>query len=78
MDDILGTNTFTGWVYVAFVIDVFSRCVVGWQTSTSLRSDLAIDALEMAIYARTDRNLDGLVHRSDRGVKISQFDTPND
>ena len=58
-----------GWVYVAFVMDVFSRCVVGWQTSTSLRSDLAIDALEMAIYARSDRNLDGLVHHSDRGVQ---------
>jgi putative transposase len=62
-------KTFTGWVYVAFVIDVFSRCVAGWQTSTSLRSDLAIDALEMAIYARSDRDLDGLVHHSDRGLQ---------
>ena len=59
----------TGWVYVAFVIDVFSRCIVGWQTSTSLRSDLAIDALEMAIYARRHRDLDGLIHHSDRGVQ---------
>ena len=56
-------------MYVAFVIDVYSRCVVGWQTSTSLRSDLAIDALEMAIYARSDRDLDGLIHHSDRGVQ---------
>ena len=47
--DLTYVKTFTGWVYVAFVIDVYSRCVVGWQTSTSLRSDLAIDALEMAI-----------------------------
>ena len=50
--DLTYVKTFTGWVYVAFVIDVYSRCVVGWQTSTSLRSDLAIDALEMAIYAQ--------------------------
>jgi putative transposase len=67
--DLTYVKTFTGWVYVAFVIDVFSRCVVGWQTSTSLRSDQAIDALEMAIYARSDRDLDGLVHHSDRGVQ---------
>jgi putative transposase len=67
--DLTYVKTFTGWVYVAFVIDVYSRCVVGWQTSTSLRSDLAIDALEMAIYARSDRDLDGLIHHSDRGVQ---------
>jgi transposase InsO family protein len=67
--DLTYVKTFTGWVYVAFVIDVYSRFVVGWQTSTSLRSDLAIDALEMAIYARSDRDLDGLIHHSDRGVK---------
>ncbi len=67
--DLTYVKTFCGWVYMAFVIDVYSRCVVGWQTSTSLRSDLAIDALEMAIYARSDRNLDGLVHHSDRGVQ---------
>jgi transposase InsO family protein len=42
-------KTHSGWVYLAFIIDVFSRFIVGWQISTSLRSDLAIDALEMAI-----------------------------
>src|ERR1019366_5705751 len=67
--DLTYVRTHTGWVYVAFVIDVFSRAVVGWQTSTSLRSDLAIDALEMAICARSDRHLDGLIHPSDRGVQ---------
>jgi len=67
--DLTYVRTHTGWVYVAFVIDVFSRFVVGWQTSTSLRSDLAIDALEMAIFARSDRDLDGLIHHSDRGVQ---------
>jgi transposase InsO family protein len=43
-------KTHFGWVYVAFVIDVFSRMVVGWQASTTLQSDLALDALEMAIW----------------------------
>ncbi len=67
--DLTYVKTHTGWVYVAFVIDVFSRCVVGWQTSTSLRSDLALDALEMAIYGRKDAGLAGLIHHSDRGVQ---------
>jgi putative transposase len=67
--DLTYVKTFTGWVYVAFVIDVFSRAIVGWQISTSLRSDLAIDALEMAIYARNAHDLSGLVHHSDRGVQ---------
>ena len=64
-------KTHTGWVYVAFIIDVFSRFVVGWQGSSSLRSDLAIDALEMAVWNRTRNGVDltGLVHHSDRGVQ---------
>jgi putative transposase len=63
-------KTHTGWVYVAFV-DVFSRMVVGWQASRSLRSDLAIDALEMAVHSRRRAGaaLDGLIHHSDRGVQ---------
>jgi putative transposase len=67
--DLTYVKTHAGWVYVAFVLDVFSRRIVGWQVSTSLRSDLAIDALEMAIYARGSKGLDGLVHHSDRGVQ---------
>jgi putative transposase len=67
--DLTYVKTHSGWVYVAFVIDVFSRFVVGWQTSRSLRTDLALDALEMAIWARRDHDLDGLVHHSDRGVQ---------
>jgi transposase InsO family protein len=43
--------TWSGFVYVAFVIDAFSRFLVGWQISRSLRTDLALDALEMAIWA---------------------------
>ena len=65
--DLTYVATWSGFVYVAFVIDVFSRAVVGWRASTSLRSDLALDALEMAIWARRDRFLGELVHHSDRG-----------
>lgn len=67
--DLTYVKTHSGWVYVAFVIDVYSRFVVGWQASRSLRSDLALDALEMAIFARRARDLDGLIHHSDRGVQ---------
>ena len=55
--DLTYIKTHTGWTYVAFIIDVFSRSIVGWQASTSLRSDLAIDALEMAIYSRNSQDL---------------------
>ena len=64
--DLTYVRTWSGFVYTAFVFDAYSRFVVGWQTSTSLRSDLAIDALEMAIWQRHE-DLDGLVHHSDRG-----------
>jgi putative transposase len=69
--DLTYVKTYSGWVYAAFVIDVYSRMVVGWQISTSLRSDLAIDALEMAVWNRTRAGqvLDGLIHHSDRGVQ---------
>ena len=67
--DLTYMKTHTGWVYVAFIIDVFSCFIVGWQIFTSLRSDLAIDALEMAIYARNGNDLSNLVHHSDRGVQ---------
>jgi putative transposase len=64
--DLTYVKTHAGWVYVAFIIDVFSRYVVGWQASRSLRSDLAIDALEMAIWnrQRAGTDLSGLVHHS--------------
>jgi len=64
--DLTYVATWSGFVYVAFVVDAFSRFIVGWQISRSLRTDLALDALEMAIWARKD-DLDGLVHHSDRG-----------
>jgi putative transposase len=69
--DITYIRTFSGWVYAAFVIDVFSRMVVGWQVATSLYTDLALDALEMALWRRRRAGADlaGLVHHSDRGVQ---------
>ncbi len=69
--DLTYVKTHAGWVYAAFILDVFSRMVVGWQISESLRSDLAIDALEMAVWNRTriGQVLDGLIHHSDRGVQ---------
>ena len=62
--DITYVRTFSGWVYVAFVTDVFSRRIVGWQTSTSLYTDLALDALQMAVWQRkrAGTDLTGLVH----------------
>ena len=64
-------RTHAGWVYAAFVIDVFSRLVVGWQVSTSLRTDLALDALGMGLWQRHRNGTDttGLVHHSDRGIQ---------
>jgi putative transposase len=61
--------TWAGFAYVAFIIDAFSRMIVGWRVATSLRAELALDALEMAVWARQDAGLDGLVHHSDRGVQ---------
>ncbi len=65
--DLTYVPTWVGFAYVAFITDVFSRKIVGWRVSNSLRSDLALDALEQALHARSD--LDGLVHHSDRGVQ---------
>ena len=69
--DITYIGTFSGWVYAAFVTDVFSRRVVGWQLSTSLRTDLALDALEMGLWTRRHEGHDttAVVHHSDRGVQ---------
>jgi putative transposase len=63
--DITYVATFSGFVYTSFIIDAYSRMIVGWRSSRSLRADLALDALEMAIWAR--RDLGELIHHSDRG-----------
>jgi len=65
--DLTYVSTWRGHVFAAFVIDVFSRQIVGWRVSNSLRTDLALDALEQALYARSDT--DGLIHHSDRGCQ---------
>ena len=69
--DITYVRTFAGWVYAAFVLDVFSRRILGWQLSTSLRTDLALDALDMGLWtrARGGHDTTALVHHSDRGVQ---------
>jgi putative transposase len=69
VSDLTYVKTHSGWVYVAFIIDVFSRYVVGWQASRSLHTDLALDALEMACWRRGEPHLAGLIHHSDRGVQ---------
>ena len=69
--DITYVPTQAGWVYVAFVTDVCSRKILGWKVASSLHTDLALDALNMAICQRRRENIDtrGLVHHSDRGVQ---------
>ena len=69
--DITYVMTFSGWVYTSFIMDLYSRRIVGWQVADNLRSDLALDALEMAIWTRRHADLDGLVHHSDRGVQYT-------
>jgi transposase InsO family protein len=61
--------TWRGFVYVAFVIDVFARRIVGWRVSASLGTDFVLDALEQAIYDRCRAGVDDLVHHSDRGTQ---------
>lgn len=61
--------TWRGFVYVAFVIDVFARRIVGWRVSSSLATDFVLDALEQAIYDRCGATTAGLVHHSDRGTQ---------
>jgi putative transposase len=69
VSDFTYVATWQGFVYVAFVIDVFARRIVGWRVSSSLGTDFVLDALEQAIYDRCDQTADGLVHHSDRGTQ---------
>ncbi|MBW9267982.1 MAG: IS3 family transposase [Candidatus Thiodiazotropha sp. (ex. Lucinisca nassula)] len=63
--DITFVATWSGFVYVAFVIDVYARSIVGWRVSRSLKTALVLDALEQAIWVRKDTQ--NLIHHSDRG-----------
>jgi putative transposase len=67
--DLTYVRIHSGSVYVAFVVDACSRFVVGWQASRSLRTDLALDALEMALWTRRTVSLMSLIHHSDWGVQ---------
>jgi transposase InsO family protein len=67
--DLTYVATWSGFAYVAFVMDAFSRRIVGWRASTRLRSDLALDALEQALWERQEEPTEGLIHHSDRGVQ---------
>ena len=69
VSDFTYVATWAGFVYVAFVIDVFARRIVGWRVSSSLRTDFVLDALEQAIYARGGARPAGLVHHSDQGTQ---------
>ena len=61
--------TWRGFVYVAFVVDVFARRIVGWRVSSSLATDFVLDALEQAIYDRCGAGTGDLIHHSDRGTQ---------
>ena len=67
VSDFTYVSTWQGWVYVAFVVDVFSRRIVGWRQSSSMHTEFVLDALEQALYDRKPTEDDGLVHHSDRG-----------
>jgi len=67
--DLTYVSTWSGFAYTALIVDAFSRAIVGWRVATSLRAELALDALEMALWARRPTAADGLVHHSDRGVQ---------
>jgi putative transposase len=71
--DITYVDTASGFSYTAFVTDLFSRKIVGWQVADHLRASLALDALEMAIFSREDQIDDRLVHHSDRGVQYTSI-----
>ena len=67
VSDFTYVSTWQGFVYVAFVIDVYARYIVGWRVSSSMRTEFVLDALEQALYARRPQREDGLVCHSDRG-----------
>jgi transposase InsO family protein len=67
VSDFTYVSTWQGWQYVAFVIDVYARRIVGWRQSSSMRTDFVLDALAQALYDRQPERTDALIHHSDRG-----------
>lgn len=68
--DITYCSTWQGWLYVAFILDVYARVIVGWQIATHMRTDLVLDALEMAAW---QRHTNGCVHHSDAGSQYTSI-----
>lgn len=76
MSDFTYVSTWQGWLYVAFVVDVYARRIVGWRVSRSMQTDFVLDALEQALYDRQPA-ADALTHHSDRGSQyVSKRRTP--
>ena len=69
VSDFTYVRTWQGWLFVAFVIDVYARRIVGWRVSSSMRTDFVLDALEQALYERQPQLSDQLIHHSDRGAQ---------
>ena len=67
VSDFTYVSTWQGWLYVAFVVDVFARRIVGWRVSSSMTTDFVLDALVQALYARQPGGNGTLIHHSDRG-----------
>jgi transposase InsO family protein len=67
VSDFTYVSTWQGFVFVAFVIDVYARTIVGWRVSNSMHTDFVLDALEQALYARRPQRDEALIHHSDRG-----------
>ena len=77
VSDFTYVSTWQGWLYVAFVIDVFARRIVGWRVSSSMQTDFVLDALEQALYDRQPERGENLVHHSDRGSQYVRSATPS-
>ena len=74
--DLTYVSTWSGWVYVAFVVDAYARRILGWRTATTMTTGIVLDALEQAIWTRQREghtDLSGLVHHSDRGSQYSSL-----
>ena len=69
VSDFTYVSTWQGWLYVAFIVDVYARLIVGWRVSSSMTTDFVLDALEQALYARQPERDSSLVHHSDRGSR---------
>ncbi len=77
--DITYVSTWSGWVYVAFVIDAYARRIIGWRTGTTMTTSLVLDAIEHAIWTRerAGRDVKNVVHHTDRGSSIRRLPSPN-